>query len=167
MSKTIFFSHAFSVSVATQVEEWVHGTGRPWLPPAPHASLPSSVLHRFLCFWSILLSPNVRRVGGGREQGEVTSDVEDPRPALKDGRGVRRELGPHQMFLRGERGEEKSGVRQLWCSHPLRETRGERSVGGGGRAVSWRRGNLMVMQQKLTRVSAQRMKSELQLFKLN
>lgn len=38
------------------------------------------------------------RAGGG-----VLSDVEDPRPALKDGGGVRGELGPHQMFLSRER----------------------------------------------------------------
>lgn len=33
---------------------------------------------------------------------EQRSDVEDPRSALKDGRGVGRELGPHQMFLNGD-----------------------------------------------------------------
>lgn len=78
------------------------------------------------------LPPRQKGWGGWKGAGgEVTSDVEDPRPALKDGRGVWRELGPDQMFLRGERGEEKSGVRQLWCSHPPRQTRGERSVGVG------------------------------------
>lgn len=40
----------FSVSMATQVE----GVGgRPRLPPAPWASQPSGILHRFLCFQSI------------------------------------------------------------------------------------------------------------------
>lgn len=92
---------------------------------------------------------------GGSGGGGVTSDVEDPRPALKDGGGVWRELGPHQMFLRGREREERRrvGVRQLWCSHPLRETRGERSVGVGVGGLSARvGGNLMVMQQKLTRL---------------
>lgn len=35
--------------------------------------------------------------------GPALSDVEDPQPALKDGGGVRRELGPHQIFLSRER----------------------------------------------------------------
>lgn len=42
------------------------------------------------------------KAGGG---AGVPSDVEDPRAALEDSGGVGGELGPHQMFLSGEKRE--------------------------------------------------------------
>lgn len=132
MSKTIF-SHAFSVSVATQVE----GGG---LVDGPGCLQ----LHRLHNHPVSCIDSCVSKASSLPERR--SSDVEDPRPALKDGGGVWRELGPHQMFLsqekrQRERERERSQVRQLWRSHPLPENERRRS----GWAVGTRRGNLMVM----------------------
>lgn len=106
MSKTIF-SHAFSVSVATQVEEGGVGDGP--------GCLQLHRLHNHLVSCIDSCGSDASSLGGGGggggvRSGEVPSDVEDPRTALKDGGRVWRELGSHHMFLSQEKRErEESG----------------------------------------------------------
>lgn len=88
--------------------------------------------------------PSPTSAGGEGRSREAPSDVEDPRPALKDGGGVWRELGPHHMFLsqetEREREREESGqaaaalTAALWnwrrpvgvgCQHALEASEGD------------------------------------------
>lgn len=107
--KTILL-HAYSILIATGAGGGVFVSIS--LPlgydAAPRASQRTVSLHRFLCcrtdsspFPCSLLWTETGWTS------EELSDVEDPWSALKDGRRVRRELGPHQMLLSQEMGNKK------------------------------------------------------------
>lgn len=95
------FLHAYFVAIATWAGSREGGGAFPSMRLALGSrKQPFPCIDSRVAGWTPLRS---RLLFQSEQDGatlERRSHVEDPGSALKDGRGVGRELGPHQMFLR-------------------------------------------------------------------